>query len=53
MKGAAGLVLVAGLFERHAAVDNIHDVGTRKDVIDKGLGYAAGHGRILAANHRQ
>jgi len=47
---AAGFVLVAPLFERYAAVDNVYDISTREDVIDKGVGYAAWHGRILAVN---
>jgi hypothetical protein len=39
----AGLVLPAGLFEWHARVDDLDDVGAGQQFIDKCLGNASGH----------
>jgi hypothetical protein len=44
VEGAARAVVLAGFLELHAPVDDVDDVDAIEQVIDEGLGYAAGHG---------
>lgn len=48
MKGTTGFVLRACLFEWYSIIDNVYYVSAGQDIIDKALGYTAGHDRILA-----
>jgi hypothetical protein len=46
-KGQRARVVLAGFLELHAPVDDVDDVDAIEQVIDEGLGYAAGHGMAL------
>ena len=48
VEGAIGLVVLAGLFERHARVDHVHDVDSRQQIVNELLRDFARHGVILA-----
>jgi len=43
MERAAGLVLAPGLFQWHAGIDHIDDIGAGQQLVDEGLGNPAGH----------
>ncbi|MCY1383128.1 hypothetical protein D9M69_712240 [compost metagenome] len=45
MEGAAGGVVLAGLFQLDARGDHVDDIGAVEQVIDKGLWDQAGHRR--------
>src|ERR1700724_1353371 len=47
MKRAAGFVLAAGFFERHPRADDLHDVRTRNEFVEKRIWNTAGHGPPL------
>ena len=45
VEGAAGGIVAAGLLQRHAGIDQRHQIGAREQVLDEVFGNAAGHGR--------
>src|ERR1700722_638181 len=47
MKRAAGFVLAAGLFERHTRGNDVHDVRSRNEFVEKRVWNTAGHGPPL------
>ena len=44
MKWATGFVLAAGLFQRHARADDLHDIRARYEFVEKRVRNSAGHG---------
>ena len=53
MERAAGLVLAAGLFQRHPGVDDIHDINAVEEFIDETLRDAAGHAAMVRGERRR
>ncbi len=49
MKGTAGPVVLALLFQRQARLHHIDDIDAAEQILDERLGYATGHGQGFAA----
>src|ERR1700722_10652295 len=47
MKRTAGFELAAGFFERHPRTDDVHDIRTRNEFVEKRIWNTAGHGPPL------